>query len=485
MGDVRVEPQPGPQTALLSSPADIVIYGGGAGGGKTFGLLLEPLRHVHNPEFGAVVFRRTTPQITNEGGLWDEAGNLYPLLGARPYSSHPLHYTFPSGAKVSFTHMQYETNKHDWQGSQIPLILWDELTHFTEGQFWYMLSRNRSTCGVRPYQRASCNPDAASWVARLIAWWIDPATGYPVPERAGVPRYFLRVSGVVQWADTAAELEEAYPEVVEQAARAGAEAVKSLTFIPSSVYDNPALLAADPGYLANLLALPPVDQERLLRGNWKIQAGGGTMFDRDWFVGPERSLVEPEAVPRGGVECRFWDFAASEYDVVQTDKPFTAGWKMVKHEHANGVTYYVTDVVARQLGPAKVDDLFFETTRMDAAEARFKGRRYLSRWEFEGGSSGKKEAHRLITALDGLDAAPWGVSGKGDKYVRAKPLAVQAKAGNIRFVRAPWNEEVLQHLHQQPEWPTKDIMDAGSGCHDVLTRESAGEAGGFYVPPKR
>lgn len=473
MAEARViAPQPGPQTALLASPADVVVFGGGAGGGKTWGLLLEPLRHIHNPHFGAVLFRRTTPQITAEGGVWDEAGTLYPLLGGRPYSSHPLHYTFPSGAKVSFTHMQYEANKHDWQGSQIPLILWDELTHFTEGQFWYMLSRNRSTCGVRPYMRATCNPDAGSWVARLIAWWIDQDTGYPIAERAGVVRHFLRVSGVVQWADTAEELEEAYPEVVEQASRVGARAVKSLTFIPASVYDNPALLEADPGYLANLLALPPVEQARLLRQNWKIQAGGGTLFNRDWF-----ELVEPEAVPRGGVECRFWDFAATEYAEVQPDKPFTAGWKMVKHEHANGVTYYVTDVVARQLGPAAVDELFFETSQTDRREAVLKGRRYLVRWELEGGSAGKKEAHRLVTALDGFDAGP--IRPDGSKEIRAKPLAVQAKAGNVKLVRGPWNEEVLQHLHQQPEWPTKDIMDAGSGCHDVLTHESATEGGGY------
>ena len=475
-GTSAIAPQPGPQTALLSSPADIVVFGGGAGGGKTFGLLLEPLRHVHNPDFGAVIFRRTTPQITAEGGLWDEAGSLYPQLGATPYSSFPLHFTFGSGAKVSFSHLQYESNKYDWQGSQIALICWDELTHFTEGQFWYLLSRNRSTSGVRPYVRATCNPDAGSWVARLVAWWIDQETGFPIPERAGVVRYFLRVSGVVRWADTPAELEAEYPEICERAARVGADAVKSFTFIPASVYDNPALLEADPGYLANLLALPPVEQARLLGQNWKAQAGGGTLFHRDWF-----DIVEPEAVPRGGVECRFWDFAATEYDAVQADKPFTAGWRMVKHETAHGPVYTVLDVVARQLGPAKVDELFFDTVRADAAEARLKGRRYLVRWELEGGSAGKKEAHRLVSALDGFDAAP--IRPDGDKLIRAKPLAVQAKAGNVRFVRASWNEEVLQHLHQQPDWPTKDIMDAGTGCHDVLSRESAGDAGtgGFAV----
>ena len=78
MGAINeIRPQPGPQTQFLSSPADIAIYGGGAGGGKTWALLMEPLWHSANPDFGAVFFRRTTVQIRNEGGLWGESVKLY------------------------------------------------------------------------------------------------------------------------------------------------------------------------------------------------------------------------------------------------------------------------------------------------------------------------------------------------------------------------------------------------------------------------
>jgi hypothetical protein len=144
-----IGPQPGPQTQFLSTPADIAIYGGAAGGGKTFAELLEPTRHVHNKDFGAVIFRRTTPQITNEGGLWDESTKLYPLLGAIPKLGD-LSWRFPSGATVSFAHIEHDSTVLNWQGSQIPLICFDELTHFTQKQFWYMVSRNRSMSGVRP-----------------------------------------------------------------------------------------------------------------------------------------------------------------------------------------------------------------------------------------------------------------------------------------------------------------------------------------------
>ena len=99
---------------------------------------------------------------------------------------------WPHGSKIKFSHLQLETTVHDWQGAQIALICFDELTHFTAYQFFYMVSRNRSTCGVKPYIRATCNPDADSWVAEFLAWWIDHETGYPIPERVGVLRYYIR-----------------------------------------------------------------------------------------------------------------------------------------------------------------------------------------------------------------------------------------------------------------------------------------------------
>nr|WP_234841454.1 terminase family protein [Sinorhizobium meliloti] len=73
------------------------------------------------------------------------------------------------------------------------------MTHFSAKQFWYMVSRNRSMSGVRPYTRATCNPDADSWVAELIRWWIDQDTGLPIPERAGVLRWFVRSDSPQTW----------------------------------------------------------------------------------------------------------------------------------------------------------------------------------------------------------------------------------------------------------------------------------------------
>ena len=141
---------------MLACPADILVSGGSAGSGKTFSALLEPLRHViNNRRFRAVFFRRLTPQITNPGGLWEEAGEIYPLTGGQAQQQQHV-YRWPGGGKVQFSHMEYEVTKLNWQGSQVGLFLFDELTHFSETMFWYMLSRNRTVSGVRPYVRATC-----------------------------------------------------------------------------------------------------------------------------------------------------------------------------------------------------------------------------------------------------------------------------------------------------------------------------------------
>ena len=440
-----IQPMPGPQTRFLETRADIAIYGGAAGGGKTYGLLIDPLRHIDNPRFGAVIFRRSFPQITVEGGLWDEAVGLYPSLEAIPNKS-TVSWHFPTGATIAFAHLG-PGEEIKYQGAQIAMMGFDQLEHWPESQVFYMLSRNRSMCGVKPYIRATCNPDADSWIAKFIAWWIDPDTGYPIDERGGVLRWFVRVGGVIEWADSPDELQAKYP---------GREfRPKSVTFIPAKVYDNSILLMRNPDYLANLMALPPVEQERLLNGNWKIRPEAGKIFNRAWC-----EVVE--AIPTGGVMCRFWDFAGTERKSRKTDPDFTAGVRMRKV----GGEFFVDDCVAAQASPSDVDDLLANTTGQDLNAARQVGAHYMVRWEIEPGSAGLREAARLVKLLAGHDA--FGVPPRGDKFLRGKPFVIQAKAGNVKVLAADWTEGWLNHMHNQPEIAHDDIWDASVGAFLAL-----------------
>lgn len=282
-----IRPQIGYQMAFLSSSADIAIGGGSAGVGKTYSLLLEPLRHKDVPEFGSVIFRRTSPQIRNEGGLWDTSSQLYTAVGAIPKES-VLTWDF-GVSKLKFSHLQHEKDIYDWQGAQIPFIGFDELTHFTKKQFFYLLSRNRSMCGVNPYVRATCNPDPDSWLADFLEWWIDQETGFPIPERAGVLRYMVVDGEKIIWGGS-------YEEVIEKAwhmlepivKRAGInpkDLIKSVTFIPGDIYDNKKLLETNPAYLGNLMAQDEATKAALLAGNWKQVVSDNDIYEYNAFKG--------------------------------------------------------------------------------------------------------------------------------------------------------------------------------------------------------
>lgn len=269
---IEFRPQSGFQEKFLSSSADVVIGGGAAGAGKTHGMLLEPVRYLNVKGFGGVIFRRTTPQIRNEGALWDSSATIYPYLGGVPKES-VLEWHFPK-SKLKFSHLEHEKNVYDHQGAQYAFIGFDELTHFTKKQFYYLLTRNRSVCGVMPYVRATCNPDPDSWVADFIAWWIDEETGFPIEERDGVLRYFTIDQEVAVWGNTKDEVIEQCPKLKTLAEAQGVrphDLVKSATFIRGSVYENKKLLDTNPEYLGNLLAQDEETQARLLAGNWKIR----------------------------------------------------------------------------------------------------------------------------------------------------------------------------------------------------------------------
>ena len=438
----EIKAQPGPQTAFLSSSADIAIYGGAAGGGKSFALLLEALRHSDVPGFSAVVFRRTLADVKKPGSIWDTSVGIYGSIGARPRLDN-LTWTFRSGAKVVCGHLEHETTVLDWQGSQVPLVCFDELTHFSRAQFFYMLSRNRSTCGVRPYLRATTNPDAESWVAELLSWWIDQDTGLPVPERAGAIRWFARIGDILQWGDSREELQTKFE---------GCDP-KSLTFIPASLEDNVILMDTDPGYRANLMALPRVERERLLGGNWKVRPAAGLFFQRHWC-----RVVD--VVPAGTRFVRGWDLAATR-KTEDNDPDWTCGTKL-------GVTptgeYIVADHRRLRDGPSDVQRAVKNTAEIDGPSVAI----HLPQ---DPGQAGKDQIVTYTKLLAGLNVRFRPVS--GDKETRFSGFSAQAEAGNVLVLRGPWNEDWFTALEGFPDAAHDDDADSTSEAFNALTEKKA------------
>lgn len=408
---------------------------------------MEPLRHIGNKGFGGVIFRRTSPMIRNEGGLWDESMSLYPLIGAKPKET-VLQWVFPSGAKLKFAHMQYESDRLDWQGTSIAFIGFDELTHFTKLQFFYMLSRSRSGCGVRPYIRATCNPDADSWVAEFISWWIDQETGFPIPERAGVLRYFVRVDDAIMWADTPEELMRHATADPDLPKGAPPPLPKSVTFIPARLQDNQILMSKDPGYLSNLMAQNAVDRARLLGGNWKIRPAAGLYFRREW-------CQAVEAIPHGTVFARGWDLAGTP-KTSDNDPDWTVGTKIGRMSDGR---FLVVDNRRMRVGPIDVERALLNTAMNDGTDVRIG-------LPQDPGQAGKAQVQNLVRLLAGFDARSKPVT--GDKLTRFKPFSAQAEAGNVLYLRGDWNDAWFTALEGFPDALHDDDVDATSEAFDLL-----------------
>lgn len=420
---------------------------------------MSALRYKNVPGFGCTIFRKNFNQIFAQGGLWDESMQIYQdVRGACPkFARGQWLFCNDKGevlSKVTFAHIEKDEDVHKWQGSQICELGFDELTHFTEKTFFYMLSRNRSACGVEPFVRATCNPDANSWVAKFIEWWIDPDTGYPIPERSGKIRWFIRRDEVLYWANSRRELWEQFNLKTEEEK----SEPRSVTFIMSKLSDNKELMKVNPGYLANLKALSQIERERLLYGNWKIKAAAGLYFKRSQ-LGEILNSVPADVIQ--WVRC--WDLAATEKDD-KGDPAYTAGVLMGKRKNGR---YVIANVVNKQMSASDVR----KTIKLTAQSDRAAYKRVRVRLPQDPGQAGKEQAESYIKFLAGFDVTT--VAESGTKEARAEPMAAQWQAGNFDIVYGEWNEEYLLQLENFPDGKFKDMVDASANAFAEIETRSA------------
>ena len=442
---IIIRPQIGFQENFLSSSADLIFGGGAVSGGKSYALLLEALRGIHDPNYTAAIFRRTNTEIRTPGGLFDTACNLYGKVGAVVRESQ-LDFTFPSGCKIKLASVEDEKSLQSWQGSQICYLAIDEVSNWSEKMVWYLTSRNRSLCSIKPYMRLTGNPNPDSFLAKFIEWWLDDTEfGFPRKDRAGVIRYFIRLDDKVIWGDTKEELELIYGDDCMP---------KSFTFIPATIYDNKILLENNRDYLASLKALNYVDRMQLLEGAWRIKPSAGLLFKREWF----KFL---DAIPGGWVKAvRFWDRAATPIIPGKSPNPdFTIGLLLLKYPNN---TFVIADVKRMRDTPLKVEQLILNTVTQDGYKIKIRASQ-------DPASAGVAEASMFTRLLAGYDVATSIV--KDNKVTRAKGISAQCEAGNVSILKAEWNAELLRELEGFPDKNIHDdSVDCLSGAFIALTQ---------------
>ena len=322
--NVIFQPNPGPQTEFLAAPEREVLYGGAAGGGKSYALLADPVRYFGNKNFNGILLRRTNDELREL--IW-KTQELYPMIykGAK-WSERKSQWTFPSGARLWMTFLDRDEDVLRYQGQAFSWIGFDELTqHPTPFSWNYMRSRLRTTDPNLPLcMRATTNPGGPGhgWVKKMF---IDPSPA----NQAFCPRDL----------ETNAELRYPIGHAKE------GEPLFYRRFIPATLKDNPYLY--DEGqYEANLLSLPEQQRKQLLEGDWMV--ADGAAFQE---FSQKTRVCEPFEIPHDWRCFRSCDFGYSTFSAVH--------WYAVDPAFETLYVYrelYVSKMTARDLA-RKVKEL--------------------------------------------------------------------------------------------------------------------------------
>ncbi len=284
--DVVFQPNPGPQTQYLAASEREVLYGGAAGGGKSYATLADPLRNLNHKDFSGLLVRHTTEELRE---LIQKSQELYPkAIPGIKWSERKSQWTTPQGGRLWMSYLDKDTDVMRYQGQAFNYVAFDELTQWNSPYAWnYMRSRLRSASPeLGLYMRATTNPGGPghAWVKKMF---IDPST----------PNDPFWATDI----ETGEML--SYPK---GHSREG-EPLFKRKFIPASLFDNPYL--ADGGdYEAMLLSLPEHQRKQLLEGDWDINEGAAfPEFNRKIHV------VEPYNIPNGWAKFRACDYGYGSY----------------------------------------------------------------------------------------------------------------------------------------------------------------------------
>ena len=281
--EIVFRPNEGPQEEFLSAGERDVLYGGAAGGGKSFALLADPLRFCHNANHRGLLLRRTLDELTE---LIDKSRQLYTKAfpGAKFRESKST-WVFPSGATIWFTYLDKDKDVTRFQGQAFNWIGIDEITQYPTPYVWdYLRSRLRTTdpeLQQHLYMRCTANPGGVG------GWWVKKTYIEGTPENKPFPAFDIETHKPFLWPK--GHEKEGQPLFFRK-------------FVPARLTDNPHLMA-DGQYEAMLRSLPDVERRRLLEGDWDVAEGAAfPEFSR------AKHVVEPFELPTNWPRIRMADY---------------------------------------------------------------------------------------------------------------------------------------------------------------------------------
>lgn len=413
--------------------------------GKSYLLQLMPLLIIDDPNTACIMFRRSSPQLRGQGGLFEQAKNIYNKLpkSIRPkIKENAMIAKFPNGATVKWQSMQHVKDKEDVQGLQFTFIGVDEGCLFEWEQLEFMMSRLRSESKYPSRMVISCNPDPDHKIREMIDWYLDDE-GYPIPERDGVIRWFVTINDNYIWADSKEELIKKFGKKSKP---------RSFSFISSTIYDNPPMLINNPEYLSNLEGLNEVDRARFLHGNWDARPEGSNYFKRSF-------LKEVDCIPMGSTKVRAYDKAGTERSTGNKAPDFTAGIGVARDN--DGFYYlfgdYHEDFIDSGEWSTGTEGRFCkkagERDNIITKQAEHDGDDTTIIFSVDPGQAGISEfttsSRELVSRGYIVEKDP--TPGNKSKLTRFSPFAQLAQNGFVRIVKKSFSVETYNALMKELE----------------------------------
>lgn len=421
-----------PSGMLLVRREDKIFISGNSG--KSHALLMEPLKHIKDPNYNAVFFRRTTAQL--EGSLWPEAKKMYGNFKGIKFHEKKKTVVWPSGAKFKFDYMELDKHAdYNHQGLQYSGIFWDEFTHYSMYQFQYLRTRMRSASKCSSYMKCSMNPDRDHFVFDWVEPFLleedilDEDGNYINEKRKGCPnksldgkiRFFVMVGDKVVSSWDKEGITKDYPHLEKM--------IGTYTFISGTIDDNPILDELEPAYRNRLENQTEIQKQRLRYGNWLARPEGSGYFERGWC----EIVTQP---PLEAVRLRSWDTASTLPSDLNPNPDWTAGVKMSKGKDGY---YYIEHVKRFRDRPAGVNAEMLKTASLD-------GKDISVTVPQDPAAAGKAQAleHVKMFSENGFTChtMPTG----NDKVTRFSPFSALAEQGLVKVVEGSWNEEYFSEL---------------------------------------
>jgi predicted phage terminase large subunit-like protein len=444
---IKLGPDSVTHKRFLDCTSDYVIFGGGAGCGKSHQALLKVLKYKDDPNFRGIFIRETSVQLSQAGGLYQEAEKMWSQFGAK-FKTHPtMTATFPSGAQVQFKVCGADRDITNFDGGQFSLVVFDEAQNHTDVQIRYLESRIRSQAKGPHQLICTCNPRRDSHLMPFVSWYLDQETGIPIPERSGVERYYASYCGSMVFGDTKEELLEKYPGVSPQ----------TYVFISATIKDNPRMKVLNPGYVARLENLKRVERERLLLGSWFAKQESQGLFRRSWCEIVDCVPAKVTSRHRG------MDLASTLASESNPNPDWTASVRISKSEGY----YYVEHVERYRELTHSVLEHIAETSKKDYHELGVKVPVTIPK---DPGAAAAAANMFFVKTLveNGVDVRSEGVSGHTGKLARMQPFLSLAEAGWVRVVKGDWNEMWFNEL--------EDYIDGNRNQKDDMWDATASAA---------